>query len=183
MASPVSSRSNSQYSSLFQGLGILFHPWISVWFEIKNIRKHFLENIQPKTAIMRRYWLLVFACSVCRRGVFNCTSYPCPAVCTIYGDRHYYTFDGLEYDYVSDCQTYLLKVSHMFSCVLKKKSILNIRSWSIETNVKKTVVEQMWKKNLYMAFCDHLFENGVWVCSCVSLWLREKEKSVFSVLP
>ncbi|XP_039918670.1 otogelin-like protein [Hirundo rustica] len=46
---------------------------------------------------------------VCRRGIFNCTSYPCPAVCTIYGDRHYYTFDGLEYDYVSDCQTYLLK--------------------------------------------------------------------------
>ncbi|NXP92968.1 OTOGL protein, partial [Passerina amoena] len=46
---------------------------------------------------------------VCRRGVFNCTSYPCPAVCTIYGDRHYYTFDGLEYDYVTDCQTYLLK--------------------------------------------------------------------------
>ncbi|NWV24748.1 OTOGL protein, partial [Origma solitaria] len=46
---------------------------------------------------------------ICRRGVFNCTSYPCPAVCTIYGDRHYYTFDGLEYDYVSDCQTYLLK--------------------------------------------------------------------------
>ncbi|XP_014743864.1 PREDICTED: otogelin-like protein [Sturnus vulgaris] len=46
---------------------------------------------------------------VCRRGVFNCTSYPCPAVCTVYGDRHYYTFDGLEYDYFSDCQTYLLK--------------------------------------------------------------------------
>ncbi|KAM6293289.1 otogelin-like protein [Porphyrio hochstetteri] len=46
---------------------------------------------------------------VCRRGIFNCTSYPCPAVCTIYGDRHYYTFDGLEYDYVSDCQVYLLK--------------------------------------------------------------------------
>uniref|UniRef100_A0A8C2SMA8 Otogelin like n=1 Tax=Coturnix japonica TaxID=93934 RepID=A0A8C2SMA8_COTJA len=46
---------------------------------------------------------------VCRRGVFNCTSYPCPAVCTVYGDRHYYTFDGLEYDYASDCQVYLLK--------------------------------------------------------------------------
>ncbi|XP_065596971.1 otogelin-like protein [Cyrtonyx montezumae] len=46
---------------------------------------------------------------VCRRGVFNCTSYPCPAVCSIYGDRHYYTFDGLEYDYASDCQAYLLK--------------------------------------------------------------------------
>uniref|UniRef100_A0A8C6K181 Uncharacterized protein n=1 Tax=Melopsittacus undulatus TaxID=13146 RepID=A0A8C6K181_MELUD len=46
---------------------------------------------------------------VCRKGIFNCTSYPCPAVCTVYGDRHYYTFDGLEYDYVSDCQAYLLK--------------------------------------------------------------------------
>ncbi|XP_063303217.1 otogelin-like protein [Pelobates fuscus] len=46
---------------------------------------------------------------VCRRGIFNCTSYPCPSVCTVYGDRHYYTFDGLEYDYVSDCQVYLVK--------------------------------------------------------------------------
>lgn len=55
-----------------------------------------------------------FPYSVCRRGVFNCTSYPCPAVCTVYGDRHYYTFDGLEYDYVSDCQAYLLKVGGLF---------------------------------------------------------------------
>eukprot|EP00079_Xenopus_tropicalis_P034360 XP_017948131.1 PREDICTED: otogelin-like protein [Xenopus tropicalis] len=46
---------------------------------------------------------------VCRRGLFNCTSYPCPSVCTVYGDRHYYTFDGLEYDYASDCQVYLVK--------------------------------------------------------------------------
>ncbi|KAM4748838.1 otogelin-like protein [Rhinophrynus dorsalis] len=46
---------------------------------------------------------------ICRRGIFNCTSYPCPSVCTVYGDRHYYTFDGLEYDYVSDCQVYLVK--------------------------------------------------------------------------
>ncbi|KAJ1161964.1 hypothetical protein NDU88_002444 [Pleurodeles waltl] len=46
---------------------------------------------------------------VCRRGVFNCTNYPCPAVCTVYGDRHYYTFDGLEYDYASECQVYLVK--------------------------------------------------------------------------
>uniref|UniRef100_A0A670JY36 Otogelin like n=1 Tax=Podarcis muralis TaxID=64176 RepID=A0A670JY36_PODMU len=46
---------------------------------------------------------------ICRRGIFNCTYYPCPAVCTVYGDRHYYTFDGLEYDYVSDCQAYLVK--------------------------------------------------------------------------
>uniref|UniRef100_A0A672PL02 Otogelin like n=1 Tax=Sinocyclocheilus grahami TaxID=75366 RepID=A0A672PL02_SINGR len=47
---------------------------------------------------------------VCHRGFFNCTYSPCPAVCTIYSDRHYHTFDGLEYDYVSDCQVYLVKV-------------------------------------------------------------------------
>ncbi|KAF3825973.1 hypothetical protein GH733_006087 [Mirounga leonina] len=46
---------------------------------------------------------------VCRRGMFNCTYYPCPAVCTIYGDRHYHSFDGLEYDYISDCQVFLIK--------------------------------------------------------------------------
>uniref|UniRef100_A0A3B4UGN6 Otogelin like n=1 Tax=Seriola dumerili TaxID=41447 RepID=A0A3B4UGN6_SERDU len=46
---------------------------------------------------------------VCHRGYFNCTYSPCPAVCTVYSDRHYHTFDGLEYDYHSDCQVYLLK--------------------------------------------------------------------------
>ncbi|XP_028823261.1 otogelin-like protein isoform X3 [Denticeps clupeoides] len=46
---------------------------------------------------------------VCHRGFFNCSYLPCPAVCTVYSDRHYHTFDGLEYDYVSDCQVYLLK--------------------------------------------------------------------------
>ncbi|RXM99072.1 Phosphatidylinositol phosphatase PTPRQ [Acipenser ruthenus] len=46
---------------------------------------------------------------VCHRGFFNCTHYPCPSVCTVYSDRHYHTFDGLEYDYVSDCQVYLVK--------------------------------------------------------------------------
>ncbi|XP_066579842.1 otogelin-like protein [Amia ocellicauda] len=46
---------------------------------------------------------------ICHRGYFNCTYYPCPAVCTVYSDRHYHTFDGLEYDYVSDCQVYLVK--------------------------------------------------------------------------
>ncbi|KAM3870575.1 otogelin-like protein [Diretmus argenteus] len=46
---------------------------------------------------------------VCHRGYFNCSYSPCPAVCTVYSDRHYHTFDGLEYDYHSDCQVYLLK--------------------------------------------------------------------------
>lgn len=55
--------------------------------------------------------------SVCHRGYFNCSYSPCPAVCTVYSDRHYHTFDGLEYDYHSDCQVYLLKVSKTSVCV------------------------------------------------------------------
>ncbi|KAM7396657.1 hypothetical protein PAMP_019683 [Pampus punctatissimus] len=51
---------------------------------------------------------LCYKC-VCHRGYFNCSYSPCPAVCTVYSDRHYHTFDGLEYDYHSDCQVYLLK--------------------------------------------------------------------------
>lgn len=54
--------------------------------------------------------------SVCHRGYFNCSYSPCPAVCTVYSDRHYHTFDGLEYDYHSDCQVYLLKVSRVSVC-------------------------------------------------------------------
>lgn len=59
------------------------------------------------------YFYIPFICflSVCHRGYFNCSYSPCPAVCTVYSDRHYHTFDGLEYDYHSDCQVYLLKVS------------------------------------------------------------------------
>uniref|UniRef100_G3PIA3 Otogelin-like n=1 Tax=Gasterosteus aculeatus aculeatus TaxID=481459 RepID=G3PIA3_GASAC len=53
---------------------------------------------------------------VCHRGYFNCSYSPCPAVCTVYSDRHYHTFDGLEYDYYSDCQVYLLKVSRVILC-------------------------------------------------------------------
>ncbi|KAG8137920.1 hypothetical protein E2320_003864 [Naja naja] len=33
---------------------------------------------------------------------------------SVYGDQHYYTFDGLEYDYVSDCQIYLIKSNKFY---------------------------------------------------------------------
>ncbi|OWK63033.1 Otogelin-like protein [Lonchura striata] len=88
--------------------------------------------------------------SVCRRGVFNCTSYPCPAVCTIYGDRHYYTFDGLEYDYVSDCQTYLLKVRGLFSCVLEKTSTDNSNISIIAQNKKCFDNDIVCSKNVFI---------------------------------
>ncbi|MCJ8747471.1 hypothetical protein PDJAM_G00153870 [Pangasius djambal] len=32
-------------------------------------------------------------------------------MCTVYGDRHYRTFDGLLFDYIGDCKVYLLKSS------------------------------------------------------------------------
>lgn len=130
---------------------------------------------------MRRYWLLVYWFSL------QCLSERClqlhqlPLPCCVH---HLWrpTLLHLRWAGVWLCQWLPnlpakgRRIGHMFSCVLKKTSILNIKSWSIETNIKKTIVEQMWKKNLYMTFCAHLFDNGTWVCSCISLWFREKEK-------
>ncbi|KAM3625541.1 uncharacterized protein V6R79_013741 [Siganus canaliculatus] len=48
---------------------------------------------------------------VCQHGTFQCVFQPCPSMCTAYGDRHYRTFDGLQFDYVGACKAYLLKSS------------------------------------------------------------------------
>ncbi|XP_048829558.1 otogelin-like protein [Brienomyrus brachyistius] len=46
---------------------------------------------------------------VCQHGAFQCEFRPCPSMCTAYGDRHYKTFDGLQFDYIGACKVYLLK--------------------------------------------------------------------------
>ncbi|XP_032894892.1 otogelin isoform X1 [Amblyraja radiata] len=46
---------------------------------------------------------------VCQQGAFQCTFQPCPSVCTAYGDRHFKTFDGVHYDFMSNCKVYLVK--------------------------------------------------------------------------
>ncbi|XP_045889176.1 otogelin [Micropterus dolomieu] len=48
---------------------------------------------------------------VCQHGTFQCVFHPCPSMCMAYGDRHYRTFDGLQFDYVGACKVYLLKSS------------------------------------------------------------------------
>ncbi|XP_062919170.1 otogelin-like protein [Mobula hypostoma] len=46
---------------------------------------------------------------VCQKGTFQCTFHPCPSMCTAYGDRHFKTFDGVHYDFISSCMVYLVK--------------------------------------------------------------------------
>ncbi|TRY85791.1 hypothetical protein DNTS_014593 [Danionella cerebrum] len=48
---------------------------------------------------------------VCQHGMFQCEFRPCPSMCTVYGDRHYRTFDGFLFDYISVCKVYLVKSS------------------------------------------------------------------------
>ncbi|EOB04675.1 Otogelin, partial [Anas platyrhynchos] len=64
---------------------------------------------------------------ICQHGSFQCTFYPCPSMCTAYGDRHYRTFDGLTFDFVGACKVYLVKgaSSTSFSVIIENINCFN----------------------------------------------------------
>ncbi|XP_032894112.1 otogelin-like protein isoform X1 [Amblyraja radiata] len=88
---------------------------------------------------------LCYTC-ICQRGVFNCTYHPCPAVCTIYSDRHYRSFDGLEYDYVSDCQVYLVKSISNLNVLITAQ---NVDCYDSGIICMKSLVISVGSTNLY----------------------------------
>ncbi|XP_062845430.1 otogelin [Trichomycterus rosablanca] len=60
---------------------------------------------------------------VCQHGSFQCEFHPCASMCTIYGDRHYRTFDGLLFDYIGDCKVFLLKSSADVTMSVRAKNV------------------------------------------------------------
>lgn len=40
-----------------------------------------------------------FHCSKCNRGRWDCTQNVCPETCSVIGNNHFVTFDGLKYVY------------------------------------------------------------------------------------
>lgn len=49
-------------------------------------------------------------CSYCSGRKFTCTNNACDAVCGIYGDGHYITFDDKRFDFSGQCEYTLLQV-------------------------------------------------------------------------
>lgn len=48
---------------------------------------------------------------VCSGGNWNCTDRKCPSVCTTWGDSHFETFDGIDFDFQGACNYVLAKGS------------------------------------------------------------------------
>lgn len=46
---------------------------------------------------------------VCKKGNWNCTDRPCPATCTAWGDSHFETYDGHDFDFQGACSFVLSK--------------------------------------------------------------------------
>ena len=47
----------------------------------------------------------------CMGGQWRCTEKKCPRTCSIIGRGHFHTFDGKEFDFVSNCEYVVLEVS------------------------------------------------------------------------
>ncbi|XP_062974478.1 mucin-5B-like [Elgaria multicarinata webbii] len=40
---------------------------------------------------------------ICQKRQWNCTNNPCQGTCTVYGNGHYFSFDGVKFDFMGDC--------------------------------------------------------------------------------
>lgn len=47
--------------------------------------------------------LILYTCSTCKSGKWDCTDKKCPGTCSIYGSGHYKTFDERTYGFQGKC--------------------------------------------------------------------------------
>lgn len=61
--------------------------------------------------------------STCQKGKWSCTVGDCFGTCSIYGNGHYITFDGKQYDFDGDCEYVAVQVGSV-GAVNKSEKLL-----------------------------------------------------------
>lgn len=76
---------------------------------------------------------------MCREGKWQCTTKECPGTCSLWGDNHFKSFDGREFDFQGVC-SYVLSKGKFDDADGYSVSIQNVLCGSNGVTCSKTLI-------------------------------------------
>ncbi len=74
----------------------------------------------------------------CIGGRWSCTEYKCPRTCSIIGQGHYHTFDGKDFDFISDCEYILVETTPDANLTVPRLSVSRRSHFTEEERLNPT---------------------------------------------
>jgi von Willebrand factor len=90
--------------------------------------------------------LIFLHCSTCKSGKWSCSTLKCAATCTAWGDSHFETFDGKDYDFQGVC-TYILSKGTLPDGNSYSVTIQNVLCGSFGVTCTKSVEIKLMGQN------------------------------------